>query len=172
MPTAHCPALLPEKAASEERIGESSTFAGLDEKLCFPVYADSHALTAAHRPLLESHGLNYPHFLVLLALWENDGRSVKDLSERLHLDSVTLTSLLRRMEAAGLLRRRRNPADERHLLVELTENGRTLRSIVGEIRKTLICALGGKVGPVLELQEKVEKVAELLRAAPHLQPAA
>ena len=76
------------------------------------------------------------------------------------------------MGAAGHLRRRRNPADERHLLVELTEHGRTLRPIVGEIRMTLICALGGKVGPVLELRKKFEKVAELLRAAPHLQPAA
>jgi MarR family transcriptional regulator, organic hydroperoxide resistance regulator len=147
-------------------------FVGLDEQLCFAVYAASHAFTAAYKPLLEPHDLTYPQFLVLLALWESDGRCVKELAERLHLDSGTLTPLLKRMEASGLLRRRRNPRNERLLLVELTEKGQNLRPLVGDVRRTMICALGGKVGPVLKLREQIAKVGDQLRAAPHLKPAA
>ncbi len=153
-------------------MNEPDRFVGLDEQLCFSIYTAAHAFNAAYKPLLDPHGLTYPQFLVLLALWEKDGLSVKDLGARLHLDSGTLTPLLKRMEAAGHLRRSRNPNDERLLVVELTEQGQELRPIVGDIREVMICTLGGQESTVLALRDQVEKVVEQLRGAPHLKPAA
>ncbi|WP_289015444.1 MarR family transcriptional regulator [uncultured Methylobacterium sp.] len=147
---------------------EDTGFAGLDEQQCFAVYAASHAFAAAYRPLLEPHGLTYPQFLVLLVLWEEDRRSMRALSKRLHLDSGTLTPLLKRMEAAGLVRRRRSEDDERHLLVDLTDRGHELRPLAGRVREAMICALGGEVEPVLKLRERLVTVTERLRGAPHL----
>lgn len=150
---------------------DDTGFAGLDEQLCFAVYAASHAFNAAYRPLLEPHGLTYPQFLVLLVLWEGDHRSMRELCMRLHLDSGTLTPLLKRMEAAGLVRRQRSQDDERHLLVELTDRAAQLRPLASSVRKAMICALGGEVEPVLKLREQLMKATEQLRAAPHLQAA-
>ncbi|WP_289016571.1 MarR family transcriptional regulator [uncultured Methylobacterium sp.] len=144
-------------------------FVGLNEQLCFAVYAAAHAFNAAYRPLLEPHGLTYPQFLVLLVLWEKDQRSMKELGGLLQLDSGTLTPLTKRLESAGFLRRQRARHDERQLLVELTEKGQALRPFVGEICKAMICALGGRDEPVLKLREQIVKVTEQLRSAPHLQ---
>jgi DNA-binding MarR family transcriptional regulator len=99
----------------------------LDNQVCFPLYALSRQITALYRPLLETLDLTYPQYLVLLLLWENDGVTVSDIGERLLLDSGTLTPLLKRMEQKGLVSRRRNPADERQVTIQLTESGRALQ---------------------------------------------
>ena len=99
----------------------------LDNQLCFLFHRISRELTAAYRPLLADLGLTYPQYLVMLVLWEDDGLGVGEIGERLALDSGTLSPLLRRMEAGGLLSRVRSAYDERRVTVELTEAGRALR---------------------------------------------
>ncbi len=99
----------------------------LDAQLCFPLYAAANATIRAYRPILAPLGLTYPQYLVMLVLWERDARSVSEIGASLHLDSGTLTPLLKRLEAAGLVDRRRQPEDERVVLVGLTDAGRALR---------------------------------------------
>ncbi|GJD57644.1 Organic hydroperoxide resistance transcriptional regulator [Methylobacterium dankookense] len=152
-------------------MNKDSGFAGLDEQLCFAVYAASHAFNAAYRPLLQPHGLTYPQFLVLLVLWEKGSCNLNELGVRLHLDSGTLTPLVKRMEAAGLVHRQRSREDERHLLVKLTDRGEELRPLSRTVRKAMLCALGGQVEPVLKLREQLMNATEQLRAAPHLNAA-
>ena len=101
----------------------------LDQQLCFAVYSAAHAFTRFYRPLLAQLGVTYPQYLVLLTLWEADGLSVSAIGERLLLDSGTLTPVLKRLEAGGLVRRARAKADERQLVVSLTDKGRDLKKV-------------------------------------------
>jgi len=135
----------------------------LEQQLCFSVYTAAHAFNAAYKPLLEPFGLTYPQYLVLLALWQKDGVSVKDIGARLHLDSGTVTPLLKRLQASGYVRRGRNPADERQLLVELTPEGQALRFRVAEVRKSLVCSLGVTEPSIQSLREQVDVITGLLR---------
>lgn len=98
----------------------------LDKQLCFTIYACSKEMTKLYRPLLDELGITYPQYLVLLLLWETDGMTVKGLGERLYLDSGTLTPLLKRLETANLVERKRSSVDERNVLIHLTEQGKSL----------------------------------------------
>jgi DNA-binding MarR family transcriptional regulator len=135
----------------------------LDRQLCFAVYSAAHAFAAAYRPVLDPLGLTYPQYLVLMVLWEKDAVSVKEIGARLHLDSGTLTPLLKRLEAAGYLRRSRDPVDERQLRVELTEAGRGLREKARPAREGIVCALGGSEGEIQALKDDLNRIAPLLR---------
>ncbi|WP_284392805.1 MarR family winged helix-turn-helix transcriptional regulator [Devosia yakushimensis] len=95
--------------------------------LCFAVYAAGHAFNRFYKPRLDALGLTYPQYLVFLVLWEGDGLTVKALGERLLLDSGTITPLLKRLEARGLVVRRRDQEDERQVRVLLTDEGKALR---------------------------------------------
>ncbi|MCE6995593.1 MarR family transcriptional regulator [Saccharothrix sp. S26] len=99
----------------------------LDDQLCFALYAASRAVTARYRPLLDDLGLTYPQYLVMLVLWERGAVPVKDVAAALQLDYGTLSPLLKRLEAAGLIRRERRPDDERSVRLVLTEEGDELR---------------------------------------------
>ncbi|EIE02282.1 MarR family winged helix-turn-helix transcriptional regulator [Leptospira licerasiae] len=99
----------------------------LEKQICFPLYASSRAVTALYRPLLEEFGITYPQYLVLLVLWETDRIPLKEIGEKLFLDSGTLTPLLKKMESAGLLTRDRSDLDERSLVVSLTTKGKKLQ---------------------------------------------
>lgn len=99
----------------------------LSWQLCFPIYAAANAIQKAYRPHLKPLGLTYPQYLVMLVLWEDDGVSLGDIGRRLHLDSGTLTPLLKRLEAAGLVARRRSDEDERVVVITLTASGRALK---------------------------------------------
>ncbi|BFH16596.1 MarR family transcriptional regulator [Paenibacillus melissococcoides] len=99
----------------------------LDNQLCFAIYAASRELTKLYRPLLERLELTYPQYLALLALWEHDGMTVKELGLRLYLDSGTLTPMLKRMEQQGLIRRARAAEDERKVILSLTGKGHSLK---------------------------------------------
>ncbi|MHC0053707.1 MarR family winged helix-turn-helix transcriptional regulator [Actibacterium sp. D379-3] len=99
----------------------------LERQICFPLYAASHLLTRKYRAALGPLGLTYPQYLVLMALWESAPRSVGALGQALHLDSGTLTPLLKRLEAAGLVRRLRDDADQRRVLVALTAEGHAMK---------------------------------------------
>ena len=124
---------------------ETKTMLALDAQLCFAVYSAAHALNRTYKPLLEPHGLTYPQYIALMTLWEEDGRTVKALGETLGLDSGTLSPLLKRLEAAGYIRRARDRKDERQVLVTLTGKGRALRqdalAIRTEIGKATGCSL-------------------------------
>lgn len=113
----------------------------LDEQLCFPFYAISREITRRYRPLLEPLGLTYPQYLVMLVVWEEEGQSLKAIGERLHLDSGTLTPLLKKLEAVDLLRRVRKPEDERHIQIFLTDDGRALRKQAETVPLDLIRTL-------------------------------
>ncbi|CAN7206769.1 MarR family transcriptional regulator [Acidovorax sp. Leaf76] len=99
----------------------------LDNQVCFALYSASLAMTKLYKPLLEAIGLTYPQYLVMLVLWERDGVTVSELGERLFLDSGTLTPLLKRLEASGLIARLRDVQDERRVRITLTPAGRALR---------------------------------------------
>lgn len=137
----------------------------VERQLCFAVYAAAHAFTAAYKPLLAPLGLTYPQYLVLLVLWERDGLAVKEIGRRLHLDSGTLTPILKRLERAGYLRRSRAPEDERHLRVELTDAGRALDAQVAGVRDGILCALGGAEAPLEALRQELDRIVPLLRGS-------
>lgn len=100
----------------------------LDSMLCFAVYAAEHAFTRFYKPRLDAIGLTYPQYLVFLVLWEQDGITVKALGSKLFLDSGTITPLIKRLEARGLVRRQRDEKDERQVRILLTDEGRALRA--------------------------------------------
>jgi DNA-binding MarR family transcriptional regulator len=95
----------------------------LDNQLCFSIYACSREITSMYRPFLDELGITYPQYLVLLVLWEQHECTVKELGEHLYLDSGTLTPMLKRMEAADLIKRQRSHTDERKVFVHLTKKG-------------------------------------------------
>jgi len=124
----------------------------LDQQLCFALYSASRALTNRYRPLLDELGLTYPQYLVMLALFEHGALSVKDLGTHLRLDSGTLSPLLKRMSMADLVRRTRSTADERSVVVELTDRGAALRDRIGAIRGSLVDGLGCTADELVELR--------------------
>ena len=113
----------------------------LDNQLCFLFHRISRELTAAYRPLLADLGLTYPQYLVMLVLWEDDGLGVGEIGERLSLDSGTLSPLLRRLESAGLVERRRAESDERRVSIHLTPAGRALEAQAADVPGTLAAQL-------------------------------
>ena len=110
----------------------------LEEQLCFALYSASRAVTSAYRPLLDELNLTYPQYLVLLVLWEDEACSIGQLGDRLHLDSGTLSPLIKRLEAAGLVRRQRSVTDERRVDVTLTADGRALEDRAACIPERLL----------------------------------
>ncbi|GAA4376830.1 MarR family winged helix-turn-helix transcriptional regulator [Nocardioides caricicola] len=137
----------------------------LDQQICFPLYAASRAMTRAYADLLGPVGLTYPQYLVLLALWEASvPMSVGELGARLQLDSGTLTPLLKRLEGMGHVERRRDPDDERRVLVELTRSGVDLQDAVAEVPAALIAAEPLTLEQVEDLRRRLDEVLAAARA--------
>lgn len=136
----------------------------LDNQLCFGLYAAANAIIRAYRPLLAELGVTYPQYLVLMALWENDRRTVSELGRSLLLDSGTLTPLLKRMETAGFVERHRRISDEREVEVALTERGRTLRRAAVAIRRDIVALLGLSDLAIARLRGELNAVVAALRA--------
>lgn len=105
----------------------------LENQLCFPLYAAARAVVGKYGPLLKELGLTYTQYIVMMVLWENDGLSVRSLGEKLHLDSGTLTPLLKKLENIGYVTRKRSEEDERVVLVSLTDTGRELKEKAAEV---------------------------------------
>ncbi|MGM9515228.1 MarR family winged helix-turn-helix transcriptional regulator [Roseateles sp. DB2] len=135
----------------------------LDSQLCFALYSSSLAMTKLYKPLLAPLGLTYPQYLVLLALWEQDGQTVSALGERLSLDSGTLTPLLKRMEQAGLLVRLRDTQDERRVLLNLTRAGRALKAPARRIPETLACASACSLDELQALTRRLHALRDQLQ---------
>ena len=115
----------------------------LDEQLCFALYSSSLLLTKLYKPHLDRLGLTYPQYLVMLVLWEHDDQVVHEVGDRLGLDSGTLTPLLKRMEAHGLIQRQRDVDDERRVRVRLTDEGHALKVQARAVPKAMRCVFGG-----------------------------
>ncbi len=128
----------------------------LDRQLCFALYAASLAITRLYKPLLDPLGLTYPQYLVMLVLWEQDDLAVSALGERLQLDSGTLSPLLKRLEAAGLLARQRDEADERRVRVRLAPQGRRLKARAASIPGQLVCAMGCDESQLADLTARIK----------------
>ena len=132
----------------------------LDRQVCFPLYAATNLLNRLYGPVLRPLGLTYPQYLVMLVLWEKQPQTVGALGERLYLDSGTLTPLLKRMEVAGIVTRKRDPEDERRVLIGLTEKGKTLRGEAVSVPATIA---GGRTPEGIdELRESVRKLVRIL----------
>jgi DNA-binding MarR family transcriptional regulator len=128
----------------------------LDDQLCFSLYGASLAINRAYKPLLDALEITYPQYLVLSALWEIDGQSVGAIAERLGLDSSNVTPLIKRMEVAGLLSRERNPADERQVVVSLTDHGRDMQARSACLGQTLFASAGSSVEKLVQLNRDVQ----------------
>ncbi len=109
----------------------------LDNQLCFRLYTASRLITQAYHPLLSEYGLTYPQYLVLLVLWEKDAQPVNDIAKRLLLETNTVTPLLKRMEAEGVVTRSRGLSDARQIIVKLTRKGAGLREKLGHVPETV-----------------------------------
>jgi MarR family transcriptional regulator, organic hydroperoxide resistance regulator len=144
----------------------SSDLLRLDAQLCFLLYAATRAVTQAYVPLLAPLGLTYPQYLVMLVLWEQDGVPLGHIGDRLHLDSGTLTPLIKRMEAAGLVVRERSHEDERILIVSLSEAGRRLRARATGVPVQLFCQTGLSSTAADRLATDLRRVLESLRTRP------
>jgi len=136
----------------------------LDNQLCFALYSASLAMTKVYKPLLDALGLTYPQYLVMLALWEHDALSVSELGGHLFLDSGTLTPLLKRMEAAGLVQRTRSADDERRVRVAATPAGRKLKTRAAKVPGCLLRATGCTVPEVVALTQQVRAMRDALSA--------
>ena len=137
----------------------------LDNQLCFALYSASLAMTKLYKPLLEELGLTYPQYLVMMVLWEGDGLTVSALGERLFLDSGTVTPLLKRMEAAGLLSRVRATDDERKVHIRLTAAGRKLKTKAIKVPACVASATQCAVPELLQLTAQVHNLRQRLAAA-------
>lgn len=156
---------------SEPEIGETRDLHRLDSQLCFALYSVTNAVGRSYAPLLEALGLTYPQYLAMLVLWEQDGIGVSDIGRRLFLDSGTLTPLLKRLEAAGLIERRRNPADERQVRVALTARGNALRGAARDLPGAIACAMGRSDREIASLRDDLLRLRSRLLAALDGQPA-
>ena len=132
----------------------------LENQFCFALYSASHAMTKTYKPMLDRLGLTYPQYLVMLVLWEQDGILVKDIGARLFLDSGTLTPLLKRLEANGLLSRNRDPQDERQVRIVLTQQGKTLRDEAQAIPAQVLCASGQEIAALARMRSELAGVRD------------
>jgi DNA-binding MarR family transcriptional regulator len=138
----------------------------LDRQLCFALYTASRAVVRAYTPLLEDAGLTYPQYVTMLVLWEDTDqpRSIGELGERLHLDSGTLTPLLKRLASMGYVSRARDAEDERRVLVTLTAAGRALRDRLAAVPESFLACLGTDVAGASELRDQLTALAASLEA--------
>ncbi|HZZ50574.1 MAG TPA: MarR family transcriptional regulator [Pseudonocardia sp.] len=130
----------------------------LDRQVCFALAVAARSVIALYRPLLDPLGLTHPQYLVMLALWEHDPRSGRELARLLQLDPGTLTPLLKRLEQGGLITRRRDPSDERTLAVTLTPAGRALRDQAERIPPAIIDRLGLPLSELESLRDALNRV--------------
>ncbi|RRR97534.1 MarR family winged helix-turn-helix transcriptional regulator [Glycomyces terrestris] len=135
----------------------------LREQACFALYTASRAVIGLYRPMLDRLGLTYPQFLVLMSLWETDGRTVSELGDELQLDSGTVSPLLKRLEAAGFVERRRESDDERRVTVHLTATGAALESQGCEITQVVGSASGMSYDELVALRDRLNEFTHAIR---------
>lgn len=134
----------------------------LEDQLCYTIYSAGIAIQRAYKPLLDALGLTYPQYLALNVLWREDGQTVGALAEQLALEPSTLTPVLKRLEASRLVRRTRNPDDERQVLVALTDEGRALEDKAGCLGDALLEASGQSPADLGDLNRKVRVLRDAI----------
>jgi DNA-binding MarR family transcriptional regulator len=137
----------------------------LERQVCFALSVAARNVVAVYRPWLEPMGLTHPQYLVMLALWQHGPLAVKDLSRLLQLDPGTMSPLIKRLETAGLLRRDRDPRDERALAISLTDRGRALRADAERIPAGIVERLGMDLDELTALQQALTRVIAASQAA-------
>src|SRR5712691_4532184 len=137
----------------------------LGNQLCFAIYSTAHAFNRVYKPLLDKLGLTYPQYLVMLVLWERDGEPVRNIGERLFLDSGTLTPLLKRLEAAGLIKRTRSTQDERQVLIALTPQGQALQEKARSVPQSILAASACTVAELSAMKNEIVALRDRLNAA-------
>jgi DNA-binding MarR family transcriptional regulator len=146
---------------SMRKADPASSDSRLSDFLCFAVYSANLAYGKAYKPILEKLGVTYTQYIAIVALWEQDHQTVSGLGEKLFLESNTLTPILKKLEAMGYLRRQRDPADERQVVVSLTAAGRKLREM--GLTMDLVAATGLPPDEFANLQKSVVSLRESLR---------
>jgi DNA-binding MarR family transcriptional regulator len=139
----------------------------LDRQICFLLYGASRAVTQLYQPLLAPLGITYPQYLVMLVLWEEGVASVGRLSDRLYLDSGTLTPLLKRLEAAGLVRRLRSQSDERVVDIHLTAAGKRLKQSAARVPEALMCRVGLASHELVRVRRELVRLFDVTRGQLH-----
>src|ERR1700742_2623988 len=137
----------------------------LERQVCFALSVATRSVLSVYRPILERMGLTHPQYLVMLALWGQSPLAVKELIEMLQLDGPTLSPLLKRLEAAGLVTRTRDPDDERQLRIDLTQKGRALRAEALNVPPAVVAKLGMSLGDLEELHKGLTTLNEAARRA-------
>ncbi|MBD8890192.1 MarR family winged helix-turn-helix transcriptional regulator [Roseibium litorale] len=137
----------------------------LEQFLCFSLYSANHAMNRVYKPILTELGLTYPQYLAMSVLWEKDKLLVGDLCDRLHLESSTVTPLLKRLEAMELLSRQRDTKDERQVRVTLTRKGKALKAKTGAIAECVLAASGLSAKEAMVLQTSIMKLRDALLKA-------
>lgn len=130
----------------------------LQEQLCFPIYASSRMVTRLYQPHLEPLNLTYPQYIAMLSLWEKDKVKVSSLGQQLFLNTNTLTPLLKKLEAKGLVERIRSNSDERTVLISLTESGKTLKAAAEHIPMKLVESIGMSLSELKQMRELMWKL--------------
>ncbi|HWT75069.1 MAG TPA: MarR family transcriptional regulator [Mobilitalea sp.] len=138
----------------------------LDNQLCFSLYVCSKEIIKKYKPLLDPYGLTYTGYIILLALWEKDNITVKELGQRLYLDSGTLTPMLKKLESQHFINRTRSSSDERNVFIELTAKGKELQKEALRIPESLICTLDLEPEYTSNLLKSLHRMMQKLEAAP------
>ncbi|TYB64301.1 MarR family transcriptional regulator [Nonomuraea sp. PA05] len=146
-----------------EAVTETTDLLALDRQVCFALSVASRSVIALYRPLLQPMGLTHPQYLAMLALWEREPLSVKELGELLQLDPGTMSPLLKRLEVLGYIRRERSSKDERALAVTLTPEGRALRAQAEKIPPAIVARLGMSLEELQRLHESLTRVIAAAR---------
>src|SRR5690349_1328510 len=162
MPVKTCDAAV--RRVSMARKDAADALLMLGNQLCFAVYSTAHAFNRVYKPLLDRLGLTYPQYLVMLALWERDGIPLKDIGERLFLDSGTLTPLLKRLETAQLVKRARSTEDERQVLIALTAQGQALKEKARSVPMSILAASDCSVGELTAMKNEIVALRDRLNA--------
>ena len=145
-------------------VGQPDGFT-IDQQLCVAIYNASRAMNSCYRPLLDEIGLTYSQYTVMLVLWETDGVALRDLGALLHLDSGTLSPLLKRLEKQGFISRRRDDDDERVLRVTLTEEGHSLQTRARKVQAEVEAMTGLDRADLVKLRDELNDLSEYMRNA-------
>jgi DNA-binding MarR family transcriptional regulator len=144
------------------------TLLALNRQLCFALAVASRSVIAAYRPVLEPMGLTHPQYLVMLALWESEPRSLSEIASLLRLEPATLSPLVKRLEAAGLVTRARSTHDERQLALALTNAGRRLRDRAEEVPGQVVEALGVDIDELADIQARLTALVDRIAPVPEV----
>lgn len=134
----------------------------LDNQICFPLYALSREVIKRYTPLLDKHGITYTQYVTLMVLWEFETIPFKELAEKLHLDSGTLTPVIKKLEARGLVTKHRNPEDDRTVTVVLTDQGRELREAMLEIPRQMAQIFTGHEALLTALKAQLDETLRIM----------